>query len=406
MNILYICHRIPYPPNKGDKIRSFHQVKHLARKHKLHLACMVDEREDLDYVKSLQEYCVSVDVAYRDKKVARILALLAFVSGKPMSVAAFYSKELQAKIDTRLSSEKFDRVIVFSSAMAKYVMNVSDVPKMMDFVDVDPEKWRMYAAFHSFPLSSVYRLEAKRLESYERKVAKKFDQSIFVSEKEAELFRRGMKDCPIAVIPNGVDLDYFKCKQEARPFTPPPVMVFVGAMDYFPNADAVRFFCNDIFPSIVRKMPNAKFYIVGRNPTGQVRELHRPPHVIVTGSVGDIRPYLIEASVAVAPFHIARGVQNKILEAMAMGLPVVGTSVAFQGIAVTDADGTQRADGPLEFRKSVLEYLEKPALWQQASQQARRYVEERHHWKDHYLLLDALLEKGATEVPLPVQNRV
>jgi sugar transferase (PEP-CTERM/EpsH1 system associated) len=303
---------------------------------------------------------------------------------------------LRKKITQRLNSEKFDLIFVFSSNMAEYVRHVSDLPRVMDLVDVDSEKWRLYANCYSLPFSWVYQLEARRLARYEAEVAGIFDHAIFVSEKEASLFKRRVSDRPISVFPNGVDLDYFAPNGDDPK---QPALVFTGEMNYFPNVDAVRYFCGEIFPLIRATVPDARFYIVGRNPTPQVRKLGRQPNVFVTGAVNDVRPYLAQARVAVAPLRIARGVQNKVLEAMAMGLPVVGTSVAFQGTQATVADGIRITDNPQEFAREALTFLKDPGLRRQGALQARRYVQRCHRWQDHGASLESLLQDVVGESP-------
>ncbi len=393
MNILYLAHRIPYPPNKGDKIRSFYQIRHLSREHAVHLVCLVDDIEDLQHVKTLEKYCASVDALYRGGTTGRGLSLLALFTNRPLSVAAFYSRRLARRIAFRLDSQKIDRIFFFSSAMAEYVRDILDIPKIIDFVDVDSAKWRLYADYHRFPLSQIYRLEANRLARYEEEGAQAFDHSLFVSDAEAGLFQQRVKNRPLSVIPNGVDLERFAPHGDGPSPSKQPVIVFTGAMDYFPNADGVQYFCQKIFPLIREALPEAIFYIVGRNPTRQVRALGCQPNVTVTGSVPDVRPYLSQARVAVAPLRIARGVQNKILESMAMGLPVVGTSQAFEGIRATWADGVRVADEPQKFAQAVLELLGDDDLQQECSLQARHYVQHHHRWEEHGTRLEHLLKK-------------
>jgi sugar transferase (PEP-CTERM/EpsH1 system associated) len=353
---------------------------------------LVDEKEDLQHVKTLKRYCASVDAVYRGKTSVRSLALLSLLSSRPLSVASFYSWKLAKKIAYRLHSEKVDRILVFSSVMAEYVRHVFDIPKVIDFVDLDSEKWRLYADYHSFPLSRIYRLEADRLAGYEEEIARAFNHVLFVSKEEAELLRRGLRNRWISVIPNGVDLDYFAPNGEALFYPNQPILVFTGAMDYFPNIDAVQYFCKAIFPLLRKAMPEVRFSIVGRNPTQRVKVLGCHPNVTITGAVPDVRPYLAKATIAVAPLRIARGVQNKILEAMAMGLPVVGTSQAFQGLQVTRGDGVRIADAPEEFAQEVLTLLNDNTLQRQCSLQARYYVQCRHRWQDHGMHLESILQ--------------
>jgi sugar transferase (PEP-CTERM/EpsH1 system associated) len=394
VNILYIAHRIPYPPNKGEKIRAFHQIRHLSKNHTVHLVCMVDDPADLPHIKTLEQYCASVEAVYRYKSATLLLAPLALLTPKPLSVISFYRGHLARKIAQKLETEKFDGIFVSSSAMAEYVLQVSNIAKVIDFVDVDSEKWRLYAAHHSFPLSWIYQIEAKRLAKYEEKIAKLFDHSIFISAEEIRLFQQRVNDRPISVISNGVDLDYFTFSKRELCHAVSPTIVFTGVMDYFPNIDAVRYFCQEIFPLVREAVPEVKFYIVGRNPTRHVKKLACRPNVIVSGTVPDVRPYLAKATIAVAPFRIARGVQNKVLEAMATGLPIVGTSQAFKGIEATEHDGIRIADAPNRFALEVSAFLlGDSALRQQCARQARRYVEKHHQWEDQGAKLENLLRE-------------
>jgi len=392
MNILYLAHRIPFPPNKGDKIRSYHQIQYLSKSHDIYLACLVDDVEDLQYVDELKKYCRVVE-AVNEPYLKRVWRTgVALVSGQALTVGAFYSHKLQQKIEAILQSVKIDRIIVFSSPMAKYVRQVNSTPKLMDFVDVDSEKWREYSVYQKFPLSLLYRLEAYRLGCYEKAIAEEFEQSVFISVEEANVFRRRVKDCPVRVVPNGVDMEFFQPHRCAETqVSPNGTIVFTAAMDYFPNIDAAQFFCRDIFPRICELFPQVRFDIVGRKPNPKVLRLARLGHVNVTGTVPDVRPYLETASVAVVPLRIARGVQNKILEAMAMGLPVVGTSNAFQGISVCQENGIRIADDPIQFADAVVNFLHDPFLRSACGIRAREFVKKCGSWEDCGAELDRLV---------------
>lgn len=393
MKILYLAHRIPYPPNKGDKVRAFHQIQHLAKTHEVHLACVVDKAEDLPHVETLKSWCASVDAVYLPRKMMRATVARAVFSSTPLSVAAFYSEELAQKIDRKMRTVQFDRVMVFSSAMAAYVHQVHNIPKIIDFVDADSEKWRMYADFSPLLFAWLYRMEAVRLARYEAEIARQFAHSLFVSEKEAEFLRSRAHGRPVSVISNGVNADYFSA-EEGPPQSLATRIVFTGEMDYFPNVDAMEYFCQAIFPLIQKDIEAAQFYIVGRNPARRVRKLERKPWIIVTGPVPDVRPYLRQAQVAVAPFRIARGIQNKVLEAMAIGVPVVGSSLAFQGMRVTTEDGVSMADSPNEFAQHVVSLIRDSGLQRHRAQQARRYIQHHHRWQDHGVRLESIVTQA------------
>ena len=391
VNILYLCHRIPFPPDKGDKIRSFHQIQFLSRSHRLHVGCLIDAKEDRVHVSALEPYCASLDAAWRGPWGARFRAFRALLGIESLSVAAFRSRELRRKIEHRLRSEPIDVAIVLSSVMAQYVPEGAEFPTVVDYVDVDSEKWKVYSEMKPWPLSWLYRLEAGRLRRYERELASRYDESVFVAQKEAEVFRSAAEGARARAIPNGVDLDYFRRPDEARAPAETQDLVFVGMMDYFPNIDAVCSFAEGIFPLILERIPSARFRIVGRNPAPRVRELARQRNVEVVGSVPDVRPYLAQAAVSIAPFRVARGLQNKILEAMSMQVPVVGTRVAFQGIAAEPEDGIRIEDTPEAFAGAVCEFLDDPALRLDAGRRGRRFVERHHRWQAHGEALESLL---------------
>jgi len=395
MNILYLCHRIPYPPDKGDKIRSFHHLEHLAREHRVHLACLIDAPEDRAHVAALARWCASVDTAWRGKTLAGARAALALVAGGSLSVAAFRSEDLKRKVQRRLVSDPCDVAIVFSSSMGQYLPRNVEIPTILDYVDLDSEKWRTYADFKRWPTSSIYRSEGRRLRRYEEALAQRCQRAVFVSDAEADLFRRMASGIDTRVIPNGVDTGYFHRADGQE--SSPSLIVFLGLMDYFPNVDAVTYFAHHVFPLVRKGIPDAVFRVVGRNPTKEVQALARLAGVEVTGAVADVRPHLAAAAVTVAPFRIARGIQNKILESMAMGTPVVGTRVAFQGIAAREEDGVRLGDDPAALAREISSFLLDSNLRDACARRAKHFVERHHSWNESgramVRLMDEVVER-------------
>ena len=389
MNLLYLCHRIPYPPDKGDKIRSFHQVRGLSERHAVHLATFVDTREDLPHVDALRKYCRSVDIVFRHPRRALAGAGLALLSGEALSVATFRSRELHRRIRATLGREPVDAAIVFSSAMAQYLPRPAPFPVVLDFVDVDSEKWRAYGKTMGPPRSWIYRLEGARLRRFEDAAGNAADHCVVISRAEASLLE-GRVRTPVSIITNGVDHEYFR-PVERSAASASPDLVFVGAMDYLPNEDAVVFFSREILPLVRSSVPETTFTIVGRNPTARVRELAGIAGVRVTGSVPDVRPYVADAHLAVAPFRIARGIQNKVLEAMSMGRPVVGTALAFQGLSADESDGIRIAEGSEGLAREVVAMLRDPDLARRCGARARAYVERAHRWDTHVGALESIL---------------
>ena len=390
MKILFLSQRVPYPPNKGDKLRSFNQIKFLSQKHRIDLVCLTDHEKDLGYVQDLKKFCHSVDVVFLSKMQSNLQAGMGLLTGRPLTLSYFHSHKLQVLVNSKLRDESYDVVFVFCSSMAPYVEEVTSPPKVIDFVDVDSEKWRQYSAYAKFPMNHLYRLESRRLKKYEAQVAESFQHSFFVSEKETEDFKRLVCGCETATpILNGVDLEAFRPTNE--PYDPKSI-VFTGAMDYFANIEAVLYFVREILPIIQKATPGVKFYVVGSNPAKEVSDLTKThPNVVVTGFVDTVQPYVLNSAVIVAPMRIARGVQNKILEGMAMGVPVVTSSLGFEGITAIPGIDLFVEDDPAAFARRVLELMQDTGLRQETSIRARKAVEMHYGWEGNLEKLEQVL---------------
>ncbi len=336
-DMLYLTHRIPYPPNKGDKVRSYHFLKYLSGRYRVHLATFVDDTDDWQHVAAVRKLCAESYFAGLNPVTARISSLAGLLRGAPLSLFYYRHAGLQRWVSELLSRLPVQYIVVFSSVMGQYVMRAKQARRIVDFVDVDSDKWKQYALTKPWPLSSIYQREAVQLLRYERELAQTFDASIFVSDAEAELFRRLAPESTdkTYAIHNGVDAEYFSPRRDyANPYgAAERVIVFTGAMDYWPNVDAAEWFAREIFPALHAQRPDCRFYIVGARPVPAVMKLAEWPGVVVTGTVADIRPYLVHAEIAVAPLRIARGIQNKVLEAMAMAKPVIASAEAAEGIS-------------------------------------------------------------------------
>lgn len=412
LKILYLAHRIPYPPNKGDKIRSFNEIKHLSKSHEIDLIGLVDNVRDLSFQKNLKKYCRKIFLLPYCSLVAKIHGLVYLASGKSISAGYFYKKKMQNIINKWCSNTDYDVVVCFSSSMAEYIFrskilnlnkiqNNSHRPRLiMDFCDLDSDKWLQYSKKSKFPLSLIYRIENKRLFEYEKKINQNFDHSIFVSKHEANLFSDlYQKAQNITVITNGVDQEYFssinsknsKYQNKLTNLLSGPKLMFAGAMDYYANIDGVRWFCEKIFPIIKTDFSEVDFFIVGSNPTAEVKNLSKKNGVIVTGFVKDIRPYYNEADICVIPLRVARGIQNKVLESMAMGKAVVTTSQANQGINAIHKKHLMIADNADDFANVVLALLEDPAFQVQLGVKARQFVKENYNWITNMDKFDKLL---------------
>ncbi|MBA3058111.1 MAG: TIGR03087 family PEP-CTERM/XrtA system glycosyltransferase [Gammaproteobacteria bacterium] len=406
-NLLYLVHRLPFPPNKGDKVRSYHLLKHLSAGHRVFLGTFVDDPQDEAYVETVRKMCPDLHVARLHPRLAKLRSLSALMTRDPLSLRYYQDAGLQAWVNQTLAQHAIDATVVFSSVMAQYVQvipGVSRPPMLVDFVDVDSAKWTQYAASHRWPLSWLYQREGARLREFERAVAARSEKSFFVTESEVALFQKMAPECvdSVVALSNGVDTDYFspdaarpspfagRSEQEAQI----PV-VFTGAMDYWPNVDAVTWFARDIVPLLRRSWPTVRFHIVGRNPPPSVLAL-ASESVVVTGTVPDVRPYLQHAAVVVAPLRVARGLQNKILEAMAMGRPVVASHTCGQAINARSGE-LVCASGVNGFVRALDALLKEPARAVAMGQSARLRVLQSYSWGAHLGGIDRYLNAGQPE---------
>lgn len=380
MRILYLCHRIPYPPNKGEKIRAFHQLKAIAERHEVDLFTLADQATDLSHWEALHQYCREVTVVPIEGRSAKLAALPFLLTRKPLTLAYFQSAELDLRIRRATAHRSYDRIMIFCSSMAQYVWHVSHIPVLVDLVDVDSDKWMQYAAFRRFPFSAVYQREGRCLKQYEQDLYRRFPTIAVTTEREAQLVRHSCGAASVHVIPNGVDTDYFHPPSPLA-HSPEPIITFVGDMAYYPNERAALFFAREVFPLIRKSFPKVQFFVVGRDPSREVRNLQRIPGMVVTGTVADVRPYLTQTTVSVAPLTIATGIQNKILESMAYERPVVATSRAAQGLSKPVADLVETGDSAEELAAKTLELLSDVSLARRRGAESRQRVLAEYSWK-------------------------
>jgi len=397
--LLFLGHRIPYPPNKGDKIRSWNILKNLTKHFRVHLGCFIDDPEDEKHRPMLEDICESCKFVGLNPPMARLRSLSALISGSPLTLPYFWNADLARWAADLMEQRDIKHIFVFSSSMAQYAAGkkAEQACRVVDFVDIDSDKWRQYAAAKSWPASWIYGREGRKLLEFERKIATASHASLFVSEAEAAMFRDFAPESAekISALNNGVDFEYFNPAIELEsPFSGDgDTMVFTGAMDYWANVDAVNWFAKEVFPGIRDKKPAAEFWIVGARPAVQVTALESLPGVHVTGSVPDVRPYIRHAKIVVAPLRLARGIQNKVLEAMAMARPVVASPEALEGIDTKIGDEIIQADGATEFVQKALTLLDDTDR-NLVGERARTRVVSNYGWSSNLEGLKTLLENG------------
>ena len=399
--LLFLSHRIPYPPDKGDKIRAWHMLRHLMRTHSVHVGCLIDDPADWAHEPALRALCADLACFPLHPRLQKLRALARARPGRPLTLDYFHSAPLRRWVDETLARERIDRIFVYSSAMAPYVMEAQDARKVLDLVDVDSSKWTDYAAQARWPMRRVWSREGRTLLAFERSAVQRFDHTLLVSDQELRHFETLAPEAAgrTLAITNGVDLRHFS---PAHPFADPmqgpsPCIVFTGAMDYRPNIDAVTWFASEVLPLLRHRRPAPAFWIVGVNPAEAVQRLNGLPDVHVTGRVADTRPYLANADAVVAPLRIARGIQNKVLEAMAMARPVIATAHAAEGVSAEPGRELLIAGDAAAMARCVGEVLDgrHPAL----GTEARRAVEARHDWPATLSKLDTLWQQDRGASP-------
>ena len=400
MNILFLCHRIPFPPNKGEKIRAYHMLVHLAKEHTVHLGAFVDDPVDMRHAEALRHMIGGECLLLPLGPTARIKMAAAMARGTPLSASYFASGRLVRWVDHILRKHNIDRAIVYSTAMAPYLLARRDFdPKrvIFDMVDVDSDKWRQYANAAAGLRAWIYRREMRTLLALERKAALAFAATLLVSRHEAETFAQlapGSNE-RLYGVPNGVDLKFFTPNGVyANPFGATEIpIVMTGTMDYRPNIEGAIWFTRSVLPLIRAVRPAVRFYMVGARPSASVKSL-AASDVVITGKVDDVRPYLAHAGAVVAPLKLARGLQNKVLEGMAMARPVIATSPAARALDVSSGTELWIVDEPAAFAQTVIAVLEGAA---EIAANGRRYVEQNHDWARNLAALDRLLNAGARE---------
>lgn len=378
-NILFLTHRVPFPPNKGDKIRTFHQLDHLAARHNVYCGCFVDRPDDEVHAIALRDWCVDVVALPWSRGIGMHRAAAGYLVGRSLTCAAYDDPLMWNHLRDWSRDVRFDSVVAFSACMAPYAWSFPTRRRVLDLCDVDSQKWLDYAIASRFPISAVYLAEARRLAAFEGRCIGHFDATILATRRERELLDPGRQHRKLHVAPNGVDLPALP---PLRPSAAGPIVTFVGAMNYRPNVDGATWFAHHVWPRIKRAVPDARFVIVGADPAPAVSRLAKRDGICVTGVVPSIQPYLQSSRVIVAPMPIVRGIPNKVLEAMAMARPVVGTSAVAGALEATSGQHLLTAETPMEFADRVLSLLCGDAFCDQIAAAGHRFVSTRHHWPD------------------------
>ena len=389
MNILYLCHRFPYPPKRGGKIRPFNMIRHLqASGHSVTVCSLARSGAEAEEGRGIAPHCSAFHMGHVSEPVqfARMIVRLPLLV--PSSMGYFYSTELASTVKRLLASQRWDLIFVHCSSVAQYVEHVRDTPKILDFGDMDSQKWLEYAHYKPFPLSLGYTLEGHKMLRAEKRLARRFDLCTATTRAEWQTLQDYGTGVATDWFPNGVDASFFSPTDGAYDAN---TISFIGRMDYYPNQECMSRFCKQVWPLLKQRRPSLKLLIVGADPSPEMRALGNLPGVTVTGSVPDVRPFIRGSALMVAPLAIARGTQNKILEAMGMGVPVVTSTAAAGGV---DAEAEQHflvADSPADLAAAVLRIVENPAERARLATAGRERMLSHHAWPRSMQRLDTII---------------
>ena len=394
MRILFLSQRVPFPPNRGDKITTSKLIERMRLRHSVRCVAFSHGAADEEGARELERMGVPIrTVPYHDTR-AKLGALPLLLTGKPLTLGVYGSSALQRIVDEEIAQA--DLAYAYSSSMGAFLERHGGKPRVMHFGELDSDKWRQYGERSAFPWSFVYAREQRTLLEFERRIARSASENVVCTPLEERVFREQIPSASCVVLRNGVDLERFHPRENAPQAGE---FVFTGVMDYHPNAEGCVWFVREILPLVRARRPEARFTIVGASPTREVERLASVAGVQVTGFVPDTRFYLRRAAIALAPLRIARGIQNKVLEALAMGLPVVGTTPATQGVEGEPGRDFLVADDPASFAARVVELLERPDEARALGARGRAFVERQYDWEQVLAPLDPLLERCAASRP-------
>jgi sugar transferase (PEP-CTERM/EpsH1 system associated) len=386
--VLYLTHRVPYPPDKGDRIRNYHLLRQLAARGRVWLGSIADEPVPPETVAVLRGLCEQVAIVPIGRLGRWTRAGVSLLCGRSLSEGLFSQSRLRSTIRAWAAQTRFSAAVASASSLAPYLRRdgLENANSVVDLVDVDSQKWLDYASASKPPRRWLYRLEAARVRKLEAQLPRWVRAISVVSRAEADIYDSFAGSGSATVATNGVDLAYFHPTDQPLE----TACAFVGAMDYLPNVDGVLWFAREVWPAIRARFPSAEFRIVGRKPASAVQALSSVPGVVVTGSVPDVRPYVRTASVVVAPLRLGRGVQNKVLEALAMGKAVVASPSALAGLRTENGRHLLKASTAPEWIEAVSDLLNNASRCCELGSAGRQYVEENHHWEE---CLEPLIQK-------------
>jgi sugar transferase (PEP-CTERM/EpsH1 system associated) len=387
MKILFALSRFPFPTLKGDKLRAYYQLKELSKNHEIHLICLSEEKDDLFYLQDLEPYCASIQLAHLSLFRKGWNLINALFTDKPFQVHYFRHPYLKKILNKTISEKQIDVCYVQLIRMVENISFEHEVGYYLDYMDCFSAGMFKRADRAHGLIRYIYLTEAKRLKKYEHKIADRFHAYSIISEADRDSFDAPLKN-KIQVIPNGISHDFLDFENHSEKDID---LIFTGNMNYYPNIEAARYLCKQIIPGLLNVFPELRVYIVGTDPTLEVQHF-AAPNVVVTGYVPDLRPYLARAKVAIAPMFFGSGLQNKLLEAMAMGIPVLTSPLANSSLNAPEDEAICIAHTPEAFINKAIKLLQNDSFAREIGTNGKAYVTRQFDWFKRNADLEAGLE--------------
>ena len=393
MKILFIANRFPYPPFRGDKLKIYNLSKRLAEKNEIHLITFTEQKSDLQYLDKLNPIFKRMEIVHLPKLQSLFYSAIGLFQKLPLQVQYFKSRDFSARLKQLLSEEKYDAIHVQHIRMAQYAIAYKQYFRILDLPDAFSLYWqRRKEVPRSFLSKWLDNIESKRVINYEKYVLNEFDLNLVCSREDQEFLIQTHKVGNIELLPNGVDTQQFKPSK--HDYSHNETLLFTGNMDYDPNVDAVLYFVDEILPIILKSFPKVKFLIAGQRPIDKVRELDNGNNILVTGFIPDLSETYNSASVVVAPLRFGAGTQNKVLEAMSMGIPVVCSNIGFEGLGIDDGQGAFMRLGASDFADQVVTLLSNEVLRENTGKKGIEVIQKSFTWETIAERLSSFLSRG------------
>jgi sugar transferase (PEP-CTERM/EpsH1 system associated) len=392
MKLLVVNYRLPWHPYTADRYTMLHFVKHFSRRHAITLAAFAESADEARHADVLRPYCERVVPVVLPRVRAYANVLRGVASATPLSVWLYHSRRMMETVQQIVAEGDIDLAYVYHLRMGQYLADVHAIPRCIALQPVQILNLQRFKDHTRHPLWKLaYTLEYRRMRRYEPALARQYDRCLLISEKDRQALDPHETLDNVFFNPHGLDPDHFSPEPATQ--KEPRSIIFHGSLRYQANADAILYFVEAVYPLVKRHVPDVKLYVVGYKPPPAVQALARDPSIVVTGFVEDVRDYLNRAQVAIDPLRVGAGLQNKVLESMAMALPVVATSVANEGIRAVPGEQILLADDPGDFAGHVVRLLQDEVLRRRLGSSARAFVARGWSWEAHYAPLEELFER-------------